>query len=69
MRTTRADLDQLAAIITNVTGEPHEVTYAYGRPRLFRKGGSVEVSPRLPTGDLALWMRAFIAGAYAVLDR
>ena len=38
------------------------VQYAYGRPRLMRQGGSIDVSPRLPAGQLADWMRAFLAG-------
>lgn len=76
-RTTRKELDQLAMMIDGrlygwvETGHPNGnrpvardyfVQYAYGQPRLMRKGGSVEVSPRLPAGQLALWMRAFLAG-------
>lgn len=75
MRTTRADLDGLCNIINHALlcepGTPctaldpdraYTVEYAYGRPRLYRDRGSVEVSPRLPAGELAQWMRAFIAG-------
>ena len=78
MRTTRADLDQLAVIIDHALlckpGVPctkldpdlrHTVEYAYGSPRLYRARGSVEVSPRLPAGQLADWMRAYIAGIHA----
>lgn len=74
-RTTRADLDLLVARINHallckpgvrcVDLDPavaYRVEYAYGRPRLMRAGGSVDVSPRLPAGQLADWMRAFIAG-------
>ena len=72
-RTTRRELDALATIINGRLGLPLEptwepddrsfaVTWAYGQPRLYRDGGSVEVSPRLPSGQLAMWMRAFIAG-------
>jgi hypothetical protein len=77
-RTTRADLDQLADIINHALlcepGTPcakldparaFTVEWAYGRPRLFRARGSVEVSPRLTAGELAQWMRAFIDGINA----
>jgi hypothetical protein len=40
----------------------YTIEYAYGRPRLMRAHGSVDVSPRLSTGELAQWMRAFVAG-------
>ena len=64
MRTTRADLDELARIINTYLGTPGEyfVQYAYSQPRLFREDGAREVSPRLPAGQLALWMQAFIKG-------
>jgi hypothetical protein len=78
MRTTRANLDGLCDIINHALlcepGTPctaldpdkaYRVEYAYGRPRLVRAGGSVDVSPRLPTGALADWMRAYIAGINA----
>jgi hypothetical protein len=74
-RTTRKELDLLASIITHAleceAGTPctdtpsarvYTIEYAYGRPRLMRADGSVDVSPRLPTGELAQWMRAFIDG-------
>ena len=66
-RTTKADLGRLAFLINNAVGEVHKengyfVQWAYGRPRLMRAGGSVDVSPRLPSGQLADWMRAFHAG-------
>lgn len=64
-RTTRADLDELARVISQATAQEHAIQYAYGQPRLYRAGGSVEVSPRLPAGQMALWMRAFVAGLTA----
>lgn len=63
--TPRAELDGLAEMISRAVGEPHAIGYAYGRPRLERAGGSVDVSPRLPAGELARWMRAFLAGVDA----
>jgi hypothetical protein len=64
-RTTRAQLDELAGIINRTLGGAYSVEYAYGRPRLERAGGSVDVSPRLTAGELAQWMRAYIAGMIA----
>ena len=59
-QTTRADLDQLARMIDLALSLPpgsHAIEYAYGSPRLVRDGGSVDVSPRLPAGELARWVR------------
>jgi len=71
-RTTRAELEQLARLINQTLGivphidpeksESYWVQGAYGRNRLVRNNGSVEVSPSLPAGELAQWMRAFHAG-------
>jgi hypothetical protein len=70
-RTTRATLDELAGIINRrlylIPSEAVEIEYAYGSPRLVRKGRSVDVSPRLPAGELAQWMRAYIEGMDAGL--
>lgn len=65
--TTRADLEELARIASAADGQTYTVEYAYGRPRLYRAGGSVEVSPRLLPGELALWLRAFIAGQHSIV--
>ena len=77
-RTTRRELDELANIINHallcapgvrcVDLDPeraYRIEYAYGRPRLVRAGGSVDVSPRLPAGELSQWMRAFLGGIEA----
>jgi hypothetical protein len=67
-RTTRQELDDLAAMINRRLGaDDYAIGYAYGSPRLERDGGARDVSPRLPAGQLADWMRAFLAGidAYA----
>jgi len=61
-RTTGAELDTLAGIASRAAGQPFTVEYAYGSPRLMARDGSVDVSPRLPRGELAEWIRAFIAG-------
>lgn len=65
-RTTRAELDWLVRRINALDpGRDYAVQYAYGRPRLMRDEGSVDVSPRLPAGELARWMQAYIAGIEA----
>jgi len=61
-RTTRTELDALARIMGRADGQTYAVHYAYGQPRVERAGGSVDVSPRLPAGELARWMRAYISG-------
>lgn len=35
------------------------VQWAYGRPRCFTRDGSRELSPRLPTGQMAIWLDGF----------
>lgn len=67
MRTTIDQLRNLAVSIDHALDLPrgtHEINRAYGQPRLLRDGGSVEVSPRLPAGQLELWMRAYLAGIW-----
>lgn len=59
---TKRDLERLLTVLNYRTEGGFSIGYAYGRPRLFRAGESVEVSPRLPRGQLADWMRAYIAG-------
>ena len=63
-RTTRQDLDDLAFLINTLVEQPGEyfIQKAYGQPRLYRAQGSVEVSPRLPMGEMRRWMYAFIHG-------
>ena len=39
------------------------IEWAYGRPRCYSRDGSRELSPRLPTGEMAIWLNGFVAGA------
>jgi hypothetical protein len=67
-RTTRAELDELATLVDRALRLPagsHSVSVAYGRPRLVRGDGAYDISPRLPAGQLADWMRAYHAGIIA----
>ncbi len=61
-RTTQAELDRLARMISRKLGQTYTIEYAYGRPRLHTNEGSKEVSPRLPKDELRQWMEAFIQG-------
>jgi hypothetical protein len=61
-RTTRRELDALAADVGRALGRPMAIGYAYGRPRLESADGARALSPRLPAGDLADWMRAWLNG-------
>lgn len=67
-RTTIRELALLARSIDDALGLPegtHDLDIAYGSPRLVCNGGSHDVSPRLPAGQLLDWMRAYKAGIYA----
>jgi hypothetical protein len=72
-RVTKAELEQLVVVLNNRLGRP--VTWgqgghiyagwAYGSPRLSEQlpsGGERELSPRLPTGQLAAHVRAMLIG-------
>lgn len=77
-RTTKAELEQMALMINGAAYgwlpreeavgpmkpamDEYFVQWAYGQPRLMRAGGSVEVSPRLPAGQLRNWLSAFHMG-------
>ena len=63
-RTTKADLQQYVNVINRLTDNrcDFSISRAYGKPRLYRSAESVEVSPRLPAGQLADWMHAYING-------
>lgn len=63
-RASRSELEQLGRIITNRTGLPTYVENAYGKPRMYiqYRGGNHELSPRLPAGELRMWLEAFLSG-------
>lgn len=61
-RTSKRDLDQMARHLASMTGLPVRVSWAYGQPRLESEDGAHEISPRLPSGQLMDWMRAFVTG-------
>lgn len=74
-RVTKADLEQLVKVLNNRLGRPTEwgkpgnlhLQEAYGNgPRLYENlgdaGGVREVSPRLPRGQMAQYIRAMLVG-------
>lgn len=63
-RTTSKELEEFVEFLNKETGNLYDfsIGYAYGGARLERKGGSVDVSPRLSKGELREWMSAFAAG-------
>lgn len=67
---TDRDLREWVAVLNRrlgtAPGDPGYlvIEWAYGRPRLYDKGGARELSPRLPNGE----MHTFLQGMSAGLD-
>ena len=62
-RISEKDLDYLETRLrTEFPDADFRIGCAYGGWRLERKGGSVDVSPRLPKAQLYDWMHAFLDG-------
>ncbi len=67
-RTTKDSLQTLANICNNrvpQNGWKFSIEYAYGRPRLILEDEKLccrDVSPRLPKGQLVMWIGAFLDG-------
>lgn len=70
MRVTKAELEQMVTVLNNnlpKKGKRFELEYAYGAPRLILAEtqspyGARDISPRLPSRELKLWLSAFIDG-------
>jgi hypothetical protein len=69
MRTSKAYLEQMGIVLNNrgpKKGRRYELEYAYGAPRPVltdvKTYTSRDISPRLPAGQLKLWLSAFIDG-------
>ena len=70
MRHTIRELQQLVTIINNrLPGGDYSISYAYGSPRLVSHNESRDVSPRLTSGQLYLWIAAFIDGIDAHIEK
>ena len=67
--TIRISKQHLEAVVARMNrelpGMDYSISYAYGSPRIERNGGSVDVSPRLPRGQLYQWAHAFLDGVEA----
>ena len=59
---TRKQLQSKAKYIARISGLDISIGYAYGHPRVYLNGESVELSPRLPAGQLLDWLNAFEQG-------
>ena len=72
-RVSLKELDLLAGRLNDIfeiTNEREQfvIGHAYGSPRLEKNRGSIDVSPRLPSGQLRDWIYAYIGGIYAERD-
>lgn len=66
-RTTIRDLEQAVTVINSKTGDDYSLGRAYGKKRLVKNRESQNVSPLLPTGQLYMWLMAFIEGLDAAI--
>ena len=63
MQVSEKDLDYLEARLRNrFPDADFRIGCAYGGYRLERRGGSIDVSPRLPKAQLYEWIHAFLDG-------
>ena len=68
MATTRNEIDGIVARINQEFGLDLIVRKAYGQCRIERDGGAVDVSPRLPLGQLKTWLYAYLSGLTMARD-
>ncbi len=63
-RVTPKQIKQAVQALRNSTGIPLVVEWAYGKPRVYVEEGTGvrELSPRLSTGELWLWLQGFQEG-------
>lgn len=67
-RVTKAEIRDYVEYLRKTTNLPLSVGWAYGRPRV--SISSNDLSPRLPTGQLADWLNAFAQGySYGKLSK
>ncbi len=66
MAVSKTDIRQAIEQLKKWTGLPIYVGWAYGHPRIYmeegKHEGAIELSPRLPTGQLMDWIIAFSKG-------
>lgn len=61
---TRKELESTLHIMRVRSGRDLSIERAYGKPRIYEQSGKGlrEVSPRLSSGDLKMWMDAWLEG-------
>ena len=63
-RVTKTQLRDMVSYLQR-DGVDIMISWAYGKPRCYTKDESRELSPRLPTGEMALWLDGYSKGYYA----
>lgn len=58
MRTTKEQLRRQIADLAE-RGFDLSIGWAYGRPRVSSKDGSRDISPRLPMGEMQIWLNGY----------
>lgn len=61
MSYTRKQLENDVKAMAKMTNTDLTVDYTYGRPRIHRRNESMDVSPRLSTGQMIWWIEGFVA--------
>lgn len=59
-RTTRSELRMTVTMLA-ARGYDVAIHWAYGRPRVTSANGASDISPRLSTGEMRLWLAGFEA--------
>jgi hypothetical protein len=68
MRVTRKQLRQKVGMFQS-DGIDIAIGWAMGQARCTNKSESRDISPRLSTGDMSIWLQGFYEGMKAVHDR
>lgn len=63
-RVTQKELRETVRVL-RVQGFDIDIHWAYGRPRCTNRDQSVNLSPRLSTGEMALWLNGYQRGIAA----
>ena len=61
MRTKRSDLYAIIARLQR-QGVDITISWAYGQPRCYTRDEARELSPRLPMGQMLIWLEAYEKG-------
>jgi hypothetical protein len=64
-RVTRTELRHIVDILQS-QGCDISIEWAYGRPRCYNKARNNELSPRLSTGEMMLWLDGYMTAKETV---